>query len=641
MKRASALLSLLATALVVPALAQTWPAPPESHVLSAEELAQLKEKKDQLLARVKSLAEQRNVHTADAAVFLHTAEIAEKLSLYTKKDHASQLAAVLRGLDLGLERADLLFRNNRPWAQAPGRSLRGYLSRVDGSVQPYGVILPAKYDPQSKTPLRLDVVLHGRGTSEIRFLQENERPPSRTPATPAPVDPFAPNFIELHCFGRGNNGWRWSGETDVFEAIEAVKREYPIDPNKIVLRGFSMGGHGAWHIGTHYPHLWSGVNPGAGFSETRKYTKVTQEPPDHQVKAWHIYDAVDYALNLFNTPFYGYGGELDPQLAAAMNMKEAAAKEGIELKVFVGPKMEHREHPEMKREIMRLLARAERDPRPELVKFTTWTMKYPECHWVKIEGLEEHYRRANVIADATSQTLKVKTDNVTAVTFDPLPRATTQVEIDGQTLRVAPAVPIQLKREKGKWALGRLGGGLRKRRNLQGPIDDAFMDTFFVVRGTGTPWHPAAQLHAEKALRQFESDWRFGFRGELRPVPDTEVTPAFAQRGHLVLFGDPGSNKVLAKIAGKLPIRWTRAGIQVGKQTYSPEHVPVLIFPNPQNPQKYVVINTGHTFTRKDLDGTNALLTPKLGDWAILKPGEGQPQVVTAGFFNEEWKLKE
>ncbi len=639
MNRAVLLLPLLASTAVLPATAQTWPAPPPSQTLTAEQLAQIQQRRETLLARVRLLAEQRNVHTADAAVFLHTATIAEKLGLYTKKDHAAQVAAVVRGLELGIERADLLVRNERPWAQKPGRSLRGYLSRVDGSVQPYGVVLPANYDPTSKTKLRLDVVLHGRGTQEIRFLQENERPPSAN--APKPADGLAPNYIELHCFGRGNNGWRWAGETDVFEALEAVKREYPIDPDRILLRGFSMGGHGAWHIGVHHPDLWAGVNPGAGFSETRKYTQVKQDPPDYQLKGWHIYDAVDYALNLFNTPFYGYGGELDPQLAAAMNMKEAAAKEGIELKVFVGPKTEHREHPDSKREIMRLLARHERPERPELVKFSTWTLRYNRCHWVTLEGLEEHYRRANVVADATSQTLKVKTDNVTGLTLDPLPRAVTQVEIDGQVLPVRPAHPIHLKRQKGKWQAGQLEKGLRKRHRLQGPIDDAFTDTFFVVRGTGSPWNPATQIYAEKALQQFVSDWRYGFRGELAVFPDTEVNQAHWMRGNLVLFGDPGSNKILAKIAGKLPIRWTRDGVQVGKQRYGADAVPALIFPNPLNRDRYVVINTGHTFTRKDLEGTNALLTPKWGDWAVLKPGKEGPEIAAAGFFDEEWKLKD
>ena len=45
-------------------------------------------------------------------------------------------------------------------------------------------------------------------------------------------------------------------------------QQYPIDVDRIVLYGFSMGGAGSWSIGAHYPDLWAVVQPGAGFAET-------------------------------------------------------------------------------------------------------------------------------------------------------------------------------------------------------------------------------------------------------------------------------------------------------------------------------------------------------------------------------------
>ena len=47
------------------------------------------------------------------------------------------------------------------WESRKGRIVRGYRSKVDGSVQPYGLIIPESYD--GSKPVRLDVVLHGRG----------------------------------------------------------------------------------------------------------------------------------------------------------------------------------------------------------------------------------------------------------------------------------------------------------------------------------------------------------------------------------------------------------------------------------------------------------------------------------------------
>jgi hypothetical protein len=70
--------------------------------------------------------------------------------------------------------------------------------------------------------------------------------------------------------------------------------------------------------------------------------------------------------------------------------------------------------------------------------------------------------------------------------------------------------------------------------------------------------------------------------------------------------------------------------------------MPILIFPNPLNPRRYVVLNSGIDF-RNDAYGTNALQIPKLPDFAIVDldtpPSPKWPgKIADAGFFNEEWK---
>ncbi|HEU4752030.1 MAG TPA: hydrolase, partial [Armatimonadota bacterium] len=135
-------------------------------------------------------------------------------------------------------------------------------------------------------------------------------------------------------------------------------------------------------------------------------------------------------------------------------------------------------------------------------------------------------------------------------------------------------------------------------------------------------------------------EWRLGFRGEVPVREDRSLRDSDYEDANLILFGDPGSNEILAKVARKLPIRWTREGVKVGDKTYGPDHVPVLVYPNPLNKYRYVVINTGHTWTAKDLAASNAYLTPKLPDWAVLKLGGSRPEVVAADYFDESWKLK-
>jgi hypothetical protein len=184
---------------------------------------------------------------------------------------------------------------------------------------------------------------------------------------------------------------------------------------------------------------------------------------------------------------------------------------------------------------------------------------------------------------------------------------------------------------------------LQKRHDLQGPIDDAFMSAFVFVRPTGKSAHPAVEAWARSELELAIRRWKVNFRGDAVVVDDTAVTEEMMRSANLVLWGDADSNAVIAKLRAGLPVKWADGRVAVGGQEYPAEnHVPVLIYPNPQAPGKYVVLNTGHTF-RQGSDVTNALQTPKLPDWAVVDisvpPSAQWPgRVVTAGFFNEEWK---
>ncbi len=114
---------------------------------------------------------------------------------------------------------------------------------------------------------------------------------------------------------------------------------------------------------------------------------------------------------------------------------------------------------------------------------------------------------------------------------------------------------------------------------------------------------------------------------------------------HLIVWGDPESNQVLARAAGKLPIAWGPDHITVSNQQFATAgHALVMIYPNPLRPSRYLVVNSGPTF-REGHDASNSVQTPKLPDWAVvdlsvppdaLAPG----RIVAANFFDESWELR-
>ena len=191
----------------------------------------------------------------------------------------------------------------------------------------------------------------------------------------------------------------------------------------------------------------------------------------------------------------------------------------------------------------------------------------------------------------------------------------------------------------------------RKRHNLQGPIDDAFMESFICVRGTGKPWSQEQQDWAEWTLDRFAGEFDKWLRGKIRIVDDKDLTDEAMKKSNIILFGDPGSNSVLAKMLKDLPIQWSRDAIQVNDQTYDPKtHGLSMIYPNPSTPEgyrgphRYVVVNSGHTMHEKDFRASNSWLFPRLGDIAIQKftknPKSGYDEEIEwAALFNSAWKL--
>ena len=524
-----------------------------------------------------------------------------------------------------------------------GHVVRAYVSRLDGSVQPYGLTIPESYD--GTKPMRLDVWQHGtnRTLNEVAFIIQQERE--------API-PAEQDYIQMEPLGRTNVSYRWAGEADMFESLASVQQRYNIDPKRIVLRGFSMGGASSWHLGLHHPGKWAAIEAGAGYTETRRYGKRETLPP-YQEAMLHYYDAVDYSLNAFNTPTVGYGGEIDAQLQASVNIREQLTAEGFRFQqdgpfrwvtsdlralFLVGPKTAHAWHPDSRAQSNVFIAKAlETASRvPDRVRFVTYTTRFNKAHWLTVTGLDETYKRGEVDAtrnqDGTQYT--VTTTNVSRLEIEAPAGSFT---IDGQKIKAGASPSFEKKAPK--WSLaGTPATGLQKIHGLQGPVDDAFMDGFLCVRPTGTAWNPVAREWAAKTLEVFSADFAKWLRGDVRVKDDRAVAASDIADYNLILFGDPGSNSMIARVVEQLPIRWSKTDIIVGPQTFgAADHVPVLIYPNPLNPKRYVVINSGHTFGEADFRGTNAWLYPRLGDYSVLN---ANGDIAVSGFFDEQWRLK-
>ena len=563
-------------------------------------------------------------------------------------------------LDLAAERLGQIDAGTASWRTQTGLVPLGFRSQLDGSAQPYGLWIPDGLDATRPAPVW--IWLHGRGDKEtdLSFLHGRaHKLPEFQPA----------NAVVLLPFGRYCNGWKGPGMVDVFEALAAAGTVRPIDPDRIVLAGFSMGGAGAWHIGARRTDRFCAVHGGAGFVDIRRYLGIDPATvPAYETLLWNTTDVTPVARNLLNLPAIAYSGELDRQRAASEIMVETLRAEGRELPHVIGAGMPHKYDEASRQRIGEFLAGAIATGRPHLpsaVTMTTTTLADSRLHWVEALGMAEHFRPARI--DASRQTtprgpeLIATTSNITALALYDMP-AGTIVTIDGSELPAAgePGTSITLAREglaaDGPWRLTTSENlpPLRKRPGLTGPIDDAFNSPFIVVGPTGTGLHPAVDAFVESEMSHFRSRWHDLFRGELPVVRAEDLTESMIREKHLVLFGDPRSNPLIARVLAGLPLQWDAVTVAIGDGPQrvatgdAASHVPVMIHPNPlapptpHDPGRYVVLNSGITF-REDDDVSNARQTPKLPDWALVDikvPPDGkQPgRIAAAGCCDTLWR---
>ena len=197
-----------------------------------------------------------------------------------------------------------------------------------------------------------------------------------------------------------------------------------------------------------------------------------------------------------------------------------------------------------------LVAVRGREPVPKHVRFTTWTLRYADCFWVRLEGLERHWERARVEGNLESDGIRLNTSNATALSlhfdaglcpfdgFKPVKAVVDGVELELGKPESDRSFHARVERKDGRWRLANgLAdvNGLEKRPGLQGPLDDAFLSRFLMVAPTGQPMNAAVGDWVDREFAHAQEHWRLQFRGDA-PVKK-EVSDEDLAESNLILWG--------------------------------------------------------------------------------------------------------
>jgi predicted esterase len=156
-----------------------------------------------------------------------------------------------------------------PFAGKQGDFRRAYLSKVDGTLQPYRLFIPTTYDGSKPTPMV--VALHGMGGDENSMFDSYGKELTR--------DAQAHGFIVAAPKGREPASmYRGSAEQDVLDVMAEVERDYKIDRSRVYLMGHSMGGYGTWSIAMDHPDLFAALGPISGGGDASGMVKIAAIP---------------------------------------------------------------------------------------------------------------------------------------------------------------------------------------------------------------------------------------------------------------------------------------------------------------------------------------------------------------------------
>lgn len=182
----------------------------------------------------------------------HARDVAAARSLELQVAEAEAFAASLRPREdplPALERVDSVeafaraAEAGRAYSE-PGFAPATFRSSLDGTLQPYSLVLPEAFDPAA--PHDLVLALHGSGVDEVAFVKKYGR------------DLAAARTIVCGPRGRGLSDWYLGpSERDTLDAVRAAREMFRI--RRVVALGFSMGGYGVWRLVYGSPREFAGA----------------------------------------------------------------------------------------------------------------------------------------------------------------------------------------------------------------------------------------------------------------------------------------------------------------------------------------------------------------------------------------------
>jgi predicted esterase len=535
--------------------------------------------------------------------------------------------------------------------------VRTFLSRIDGSVQPYAVRPAARANQQSSTDGGGDlpgmvVALHGAGVSCDAMASHYAPKPWAHVVAPA---------------GRREYGFDWEdwGRIDVLEAMADARRRYPSDPRRTYLTGHSMGGHGAWHLGVTYPDQFAAIGPSAGWISFWSYGggmpsyQVPDEIESLLLRGCSTSDTLKLITNLSQTGVYLLHGTADETVPVAQSrfMRSRLAAFHANFVYYERPGAGHWwgeascDWPPMMDFFRRQALPAPGDE--QIVDFITANPGVSDrCSWLSIEQQQEPLglSRAVMRQNARARMFVGTTANVARLSIDVShlsPDEPMDVTLDGRNFTwlswPSRGKKLWFERRDDQWAAVGPPSPRLKGPRRNGPWKAAFDHDVILVYGTGGT--PEENRWAEaKARYDAETFWYRG-GGSLEVLSDVRFDSNREPDRSVILYGSAATNKAWPMLLATCPVQVRPGEVRIGTRSETGDDLAVLmVWPRPGSDVALVgaVAGTGPAGMRL-ADRTRYFVsgTP-YPDLMVFGPDvlkRGTAGVCAWGYFGPDWAV--
>ena len=521
-------------------------------------------------------------------------------------------------------------RNPRILRKLRGAQEWAYVSKADGTAQPFMVTIPKDYCPRKA--YALEVSLHGASGSHL-----------------GDTEPSVPGF-RLNVLGRSPYGGYFGlSEVDVLEAIDYVRGHWNIDPDRIHLVGASMGGLGTFVLASRFPDLFASARPICGGGLDSPVVNALHVPffSVHSDDDWMVPIALSRAATRL---IEESGGEAIQHETTGYGHNVMLWKEGLDSAA----------------------AWAKRQKRAASVRrvcYAATDQLARKAYWAEVVEWGSEGRPATIDARLEADnTLYLALDNVQCARFtlaaSPADRASSLTVVANRTVvaQIPPPLPDQLcvTRSAKGWQCGPAATEPPAARlHYPGGATALYHgEPIMVVWGTRGDDDLTSRIRsaAESARRSFSAPWprvmphqRIGpifnvtknmYFGCLPGKPDTDVTLEDMGKYNLLLIGTPVQNSVVAKLADRLPVQLKDGKVvsNDGNSWSLQDRAIGLLYYNPDAPQRLIYWVGSDT---PDFYKAGAFLMEKQS-WTIAPPdfiltGATGPTDVASRRFDSRW----